>query len=321
MERATPALVWLWFSPLVVVLATKDCKPPYNATHTMCMEPYQNCTTYFSETFVSNVTILWIHNHYRSHVALGQLADFPPAADMLQLRWDDDLAEVADARGRRCVGSSGLSFTDYYEQRWTADFPLVGQNLLAQRSENAVQPVRWEHVVREWFHQFTDYPTDRVGSHQRLRGTDAFSQLVWARTYAVGCSYTRSEVPALAPKSKVFIYVCNYGPAGGEVGKPLYQAGAPCSRCAEDTVCDPSAGLCVMQGDKPGADKRPDTAASPPILMVAPHGGRNVPPPHEGRNVPPPQARDSAPAAVAVAVAPALAAALAAVHRWRHGAT
>ncbi|XP_050029088.2 venom allergen 5-like [Dermacentor andersoni] len=303
MERATPAIVWLWFSPLVVVLGTKNCKPPYNATHTMCMEPYQKCTTYYSETALSNVTVLWIHNHYRSYVALGQLANFPPAADMLQLRWDDDLAEVADARGRRCVGSAGISFTDYYEQRWTADFPRVGQNLLAQRSKNATPAVTWEHVVRDWFHQFTDYPTDQVGSHQRPKGTDAFSQVVWARTYAVGCSYTRSEVPALAPESKVFLYVCNYGPEGGEVGKPLYQAGAPCSRCPEDTVCDPSAGLCVMQGDKPGADQPPVTTASSPILMV-----------------PPPQARDSAPAAVAVAVAPALAAALAAVHRWRHGA-
>ncbi|XP_075542025.1 cysteine-rich venom protein-like [Dermacentor variabilis] len=308
MERATPALLWLWFSPLVVVLGTMNCKPPYNATHVMCAKPYQKCTTYFSEKALSNVTILWIHNHYRSYIALGQLANFPSAADMLQLRWDDDLAEVAEARGRRCVRSEGISTTDYYEQRWTADFPLVGQNLLAQRSNNAAPLITWERVVRGWFHGFPDYPIERVGSYQGAISTNAFSQLVWARTYAVGCSYTRSEVPALAPKSKVVIYVCNYGPAGGEIGKPLYQAGAPCSRCPDDTVCDPSVGLCVLQGDKPGADKPAVDnplveTVLPPIVMV-----------------PPPEARDSAPAAVAVAVAPALAAALAAVHRWRHGA-
>ncbi|KAH7960949.1 hypothetical protein HPB49_025274 [Dermacentor silvarum] len=301
MERATPALVWLWFSLLAVVLGTKNCTPPYNATHTMCMEPYQNCTTYYSETALSNVTILWVHNHYRSHIALGQLANFPPAANMLQLRWDDTLAEVAEARGRRCVGSAGVMFTDYYEQRWTADFPLVGQNVLTQRSNQATPAVTWEHVVRDWFDQNTNYPVNQVGSHDWARGTDAFTQIAWARTYAIGCSYTRNEVPALAPESKVFLYVCNYGPQGGEVGEPLYQAGPPCSLCPEDTACDSSAGLCVLQGDKPGADRPPITTSAPPVLRH------------------PPEALDSAPAAVAVAVAPALAAALVAVHRWWYG--
>ncbi|KAH7960834.1 hypothetical protein HPB49_023798 [Dermacentor silvarum] len=168
-ERATPALAWLWFSLLAVVLGTKNCTPAYNATHTMCMEPYQNCTTYCSETALSNVIILWVHNHYRSHIALGQLANFPPAANMFQLRWDDDLAAVAGARGRDCVRSAG-QFTDYFEQQWTADFPLVDQNLLIHCSNQMTPAVAWEHVVRDWFDQSTNFPQDQVGSHENARG-------------------------------------------------------------------------------------------------------------------------------------------------------
>ncbi|XP_037565072.1 cysteine-rich venom protein [Dermacentor silvarum] len=231
----------------------------------MCMEPYQNCTTYCSETALSNVIILWVHNHYRSHIALGQLANFPPAANMFQLRWDDDLAAVAGARGRDCVRSAG-QFTDYFEQQWTADFPLVDQNLLIHCSNQMTPAVA--------------APTSRK------------TKLAVTRM---------REVPALAPESKVFLYVCNYRPQGSEVDEPLYQAGPPCSLCPEDTACESSAGLCVLQRDNPGVD----TTSSPPVLIH------------------PPEARDSAPVAVAIAVAPALApalaAALVAVHRWHHG--
>ncbi|KAH6932224.1 hypothetical protein HPB50_003732 [Hyalomma asiaticum] len=301
MERTTPALLWIWFTLLVPIQTGKPCPPPYNASHTMCMPPYQPCTTHYNETALSNVTILWVHNHYRSHLALGRLSSFPAAANMLQLRWDDDLAAVAEARARRCVGMQGEFFIDYIEQRWTVDFPLVGQNVLNQVRRNDTGSVIWDHVVRDWFLQSTRYTAAEAEAHKAMSGTEAFNQIVWARTYAIGCSHTRNEVPGLAPDSKVFIYVCNYGPQAGEAGQPLYQAGAPCSLCPEDTTCDTTTALCVLQGDKPGPDK-PSTTTTPPPSLVG---------------VPPVGARSSASDLVAVASAPALAAALAATHGCR----
>ncbi|KAH7956079.1 hypothetical protein HPB52_005996 [Rhipicephalus sanguineus] len=300
MERAAPTLLCICFTLIVAVRTKKPCPSPYNATHTMCMPPYQSCTTLYSDTPASFVTILWVHNHYRSHLALGQLANFPSAANMLQLRWDDDLAAVAEARARRCIGPEGVLFTDTNEQRWTADFPLVGQNVLNQRSKEDRLSVNWEHVVRDWFKQNTLFTADQAEAHSAVFGAEAFNQMAWARTYAIGCSYTSNEVPAFKPESKVFIYVCNYGPQSGEIGQPLYQAGEPCSLCPEDTMCDPTTGLCMLQGDKPGRDKT--TTTRQPSLLATPA-----------------KARESAAGPVAVAVDSTLAAALVAVHVWHQG--
>ncbi|XP_037269226.2 cysteine-rich venom protein [Rhipicephalus microplus] len=286
---------------LVTVRAHQPCPPPYNATHTMCMPPYQDCTTLYSDVPASFVTILWVHNHYRSHLALGHLANFPSAANMLQLRWDDDLAAVADARARRCIGKEGVLFTDNNEQRWTADFPLVGQNVLNQRSKEDRLSVNWEHVVRDWFKQNTVFSVAQAQNHSAIFGAEAFNQMAWARTYAIGCNYSSNEVPAFKPDSKVFIYVCNYGPQSGEIGQPLYQAGEPCSLCPEDTMCDPTTGLCMLQGDKPGPDKTTTTAMTgKPSVLVTPETARGL-----------------AAGPVAAATGSMVAAALVAIHMWR----
>ncbi|KAH7959813.1 hypothetical protein HPB49_013974 [Dermacentor silvarum] len=283
------------------------CKFPYNQTHVMCQNPLSKCVTFFTNASFMNESILWVHNHYRSHLALGRLSDFPSARNMLMMRWDEELARVAEAIGRLCVGSSGNVRPTGQFQYSTADFPVVGFNIHAQWTNQITMPIIWRFVVRDWFDENLLFPKENIRVFNEVPNIYEFSQLVAANAYAVGCSYTRNNVPDIARATKnVFIYVCLYGPKGYEKGKPLYLPGPTCSHCPDDTVCNASLGLCVLKNKKPGATK-------PPPLEEAPRPGG---PDSDGHEEP---VEDSAPEAFAIAVAPPLAAAALAIYLWRQG--
>ncbi|KAH8038142.1 hypothetical protein HPB51_022627 [Rhipicephalus microplus] len=233
-------------------------KPPYNDSHVMCMtQPFTDCITYFVNSTLLSESVLWMHNHYRSHLALGRLADFPAAGNMLQLRWDDELARIAEAKARLCADELG-SLNVHVGGIWTVDFPDVGISMHPQKTDDQTAPVIWRFVVRDWFDQNIFFPKEHVAKFVETSGTEQFVQLAAADTYAVGCSYTRNIMPKTALPQKYFnIYVCLYGPRAPLGGKPLYYAAPYCSLCPQDTICDVPSGLCVLRSWKPGPPRHP----------------------------------------------------------------
>ncbi|KAL1474763.1 hypothetical protein MTO96_037743 [Rhipicephalus appendiculatus] len=195
----------------------------------MCKDdPYQTCITYFTNASFMNTRILWAHNHYRSHVALGHLANYPSAGNMLEMRWDDELARVAEAKGRLCATRTAKT-----------------------------TPIIWRIAVRNWFDQNVILSRKQIRKYVDDPYTRDFAQLVAADTYALGCSYTRNYMPDMVPLPNLFLYVCFYGPKAPLTGKPVYQPAPFCSLCPEDTTCDVPSGLCVLRGKKPGAARPP----------------------------------------------------------------
>ncbi|KAH6943726.1 hypothetical protein HPB50_025878 [Hyalomma asiaticum] len=284
------------------------CKPPYNESHVMCAtEPYQSCVTYYTNTSFMNDRILWMHNHYRSHVALGRLADFPSAANMLKMRWDAELANVAEAKGRLCATEIGTVhvFTD--PLFGTDDFPQVGYNAYAHWSSQRTMPMIWHVVGRNWFDQNVAVPPQQIAEYVDAPGTEEFAQMVAAQAYALGCSYTRNYMPGMKEKPVLFLYICFYGPKSPVPGKPVYEPGPFCSLCPDDTACDVDTGLCVMKGEKPGPTKRPPdrTVETPPKPKKDGVGSYDSD-----------LADDSAPEAFAVAVMLLVVAATVAAYRW-----
>nr|XP_050029002.1 scoloptoxin SSD976-like [Dermacentor andersoni] len=311
-------LTWLLQVPLLAAADTTPnphipkpadfCKAPYNQTHVMCAKPYDTCTTFFANTSFMKESILWVHNHYRSHLALGRLSDFPSAGNMLMMQWNEELSRVAEAMGRLCTGQTGVVRPSTQIQYSTAEFPVVGCNIQAQWTNQMTMPIIWRFVVRDWFDQNLEFPKEQIRVFNAPVHTDEFSQLVAADVYALGCSYTRNIVPNVRKSTKnAFIYVCLYGPKGYEKGKPLYHPAPTCSTCPDDTVCNVTLGLCVLQKNKPGAAR--------PLPPEEPKSDRTEDPVDQAEPV-----EDSAPEAVAVAVASPLAAAVMAVYMWRHGA-
>ncbi|XP_049772086.1 venom allergen 5-like [Schistocerca cancellata] len=55
--------------------------------------------------------------------------------------------------------------------------------------------------------------------------------MVWGRTEAVGCGYTRMKYET----DVIDTLVCNYGPGGNIEGEPVYIIGPALSACEDDT--------------------------------------------------------------------------------------
>ena len=79
------------------------------------------------------------------------LNNFPTASNMMQLRWDAELAEVAQRHADQC------SFVhDCSDCRRVGRF-RVGQNLLREKTVTLKQP-DWKFAVQSWFREIKDYP-------------------------------------------------------------------------------------------------------------------------------------------------------------------
>ncbi|XP_077498518.1 cysteine-rich venom protein-like [Amblyomma americanum] len=239
-------------------------------SHTLCSQEYED-----EDASPWIPDILWLH--YRSQLALGHLSDFPATGNMLEMRWDDELAKVAQALAERCFTPEGFGSHDHPEDRTTLTFCKVSQNLFSQRdSFEAKVAVKCYSFVQDLFDENYLYSSSKVEKYE-----------------AVNVLYPEGAF-------RMFIYVCNYAPAGNVIDQELYWPGPPSSFCPEDTKCNQTRGLCSVTGVEPGADKTTTTTTkeAPPTTEPDDH-----PPSHS-----PPEA---------VAEMSALAAALTAVGAWR----
>lgn len=197
--------------------------------------------------------VLKAHNDLRSQVAQGRLPGFPAARNMYRMKWDDDLAQVAQAFTNLCDDRH-----DKEAQRKTSKFPKVGQNIAWNYEPTQTQVVDSAGRVKDWFSEYKDFSAAYVDPFHVNPGpvVTHFTQVAWADTRYIGCGYTHYKLrnddnPSL-PYKKLF--VCNYAPGGNVIGRSMYKVGSVCSVCPAGTVCDAATGLCYTPGESDGLD-------------------------------------------------------------------
>lgn len=250
MDKALVLSLWFWSQLSAVGQETPACASyrEKRPTHTTCSAVRKDFKITSGEVDLRIYDILSAHNHYRSQLALGQLADFPPAANMVELRWDKEMSDVALALARQGTDETGVARHDLVEDRFTYGFLRTGQNVLTDRSRVWLPSTKWHEVIKGWFDQNLHYDVAKVGAYEETSpSSDAFAQIAWAATLAVGCGYAQGEMTTLSTEPKrLVVYVCNYGPAGNELNKSIYLEGPACSRCPRNTRCNQSTGLCTL---------------------------------------------------------------------------
>lgn len=246
----TPQLLLAVFLfPSLMAPTVQECREAYKEqpTHTACLEPNEDCTIHNRTlTAADRQLVLKLHNQYRSQVAKGQLEGYPPAANMVQLQWDDEMADVAQAWADQCIRRGEGLRHDKLENRFTSKFKYTGQNIAWIGSSNPGTP-KWKANIKAWFDEYSEYDARYIDSleyGQKFQKTGHFTQLVWAETRYVGCGYAQYSVPHGKSRYEQ-IYVCNYGPAGNLVGGRIYKKGETCSDCPEGTKCVKTTGLCL----------------------------------------------------------------------------
>jgi len=164
-----------------------------------------------------------IHNTLRKLVAAGVEVEkgLPPALNMVNLVWDDCLAEIAQRWADQCY---------YYhdENRRTSLFNRVGQNLDEEFSVYMEHEKSWTSVIEKWFSGIKAFyesdgdvryympPQPYTPVHGSYR---QFTQLIWAKTTHIGCGRTKFYKNGIYGTE----FVCNYGPGGNVYGRPIYE--------------------------------------------------------------------------------------------------
>uniref|UniRef100_A0A8C3W5X3 Peptidase inhibitor 16 n=1 Tax=Catagonus wagneri TaxID=51154 RepID=A0A8C3W5X3_9CETA len=165
-----------------------------------------------------------LHNFYRAQVT-------PPATNMLQIRWDEELAAFAKAYAQQCVWG-------HNKERGRR-----GENLFAITDQVLDVPLAME----EWYHEWEHYNLS-AGICATGQMCGHYTQVVWAKTERIGCGSHLCEKLQGIEEANIHLLVCNYEPPGNMKGQRPYQEGTPCSQCpsgyrCKNSLCEPIRGL------------------------------------------------------------------------------
>ncbi|CAG0898317.1 unnamed protein product, partial [Darwinula stevensoni] len=220
------------------------CYTLYAANHTGCLRADSECPKIArGVSEVEKGLVVDLHNQLRAKVAHGQnpykAKGFQPQSSaMIEMTWDDELGIIAQKWADQCRFEN-----DCNQCRRVARFS-VGQNLFFTKSSYQEDPrADWELPMSSWFSMVQRFPHNHVYSYQAGSEWSPYTQMIWGKSYKVGCGYASFKDGSNFNK----LYVCNYGPAGNLVGKPVYRTGRPCSRCPRGHVCN-GKGLCTYSG-------------------------------------------------------------------------
>ncbi|XP_053880061.1 cysteine-rich venom protein Cau1-like isoform X3 [Malaclemys terrapin pileata] len=99
-------------------------------------------------------------------------------------------------------------------------------------------PKSWSSALQGWFDERDSF-TFGVEPTSSNAVTGHYTQMVWYKSYEIGCSFAFCPYSALYK----YYYVCHYYPAGNVVGSTMtpYKKGNPCGDCPD--ACDN--GLCT----------------------------------------------------------------------------
>ncbi|KAI1295629.1 CRISP/Allergen/PR-1 [Halotydeus destructor] len=234
--QGVKALLLIALTALIAVqqvnCVCRDIYKVFTERHTSCLPPNKGCQ--IMKRGVSEEEKLFIiadHNRYRQIVASGNETSkqFPASSDMLQMEWDDELAQVAQAHAEQCNFEH-----DCFECREVDNF-VTGQNLfLVSSSSEKIKVPNWSRAFKVFYDEINISPPKIL---KRFEGGPwgHFTQMVWAKTWKVGCGYVQYKVKNATKPGSKSLYTCNYGPAGNTIALPMYARGKPVSKCPENT--------------------------------------------------------------------------------------
>ncbi|XP_028924986.1 peptidase inhibitor 16 isoform X2 [Ornithorhynchus anatinus] len=189
------------------------------------------------------VTMVEMHNLFRSQVS-------PPAADMLTMRWDEELAAFAKAYATQCIWG-------HNKERGRR-----GENLFAITEEG----LDIQMAMEEWYNENEHYNlTSAACEEGQMCGH--YTQVVWAATDRIGCGSHFCEKLEGVEETDIHLLVCNYQPPGNVKGRKPYKEGPRCSLCPDGYRCQN--GLCGAAHLQPNTQVDGQSSSGPSCLTAS----------------------------------------------------
>uniref|UniRef100_A0A3Q0KKM1 Venom allergen-like (VAL) 8 protein n=1 Tax=Schistosoma mansoni TaxID=6183 RepID=A0A3Q0KKM1_SCHMA len=195
--------------------------------------------------------LLQYHNELRRNLTACKLEGQPPAKNLPDLKWDNELASKAKDLANEC-----------YFHHNDVDLPekwqYIGQNIAGyQTIEQAFDA--WKDEYKQY--NYYSKSCSGVCGH--------YTQLVWQNTTHVGCGITNCTGSYSFPYG--LSVVCNYGPGGNYEGRYPYEAKSQ-DECYATTTKRPSTTTTKRPGttptQKPGVPKQIPKPIWPSIIST-----------------------------------------------------
>lgn len=178
-------------------------------------------------------TFLTLHNQYRSIVD-------PPAASMLEMKWDESLAFVAQNYSSKCIWKHNNLRSRQMLQR-SGRRIIVGENIAAGAPYRSIENTMQSLMDESKNYNFARNTCSGVCGH--------YFQIVFEKASKVGCGHTRCASMAGFDACKANgcdFYVCNYEDSFNAFIKRPYKIGFSCQECpSTHPIC--KNGLCSLK--------------------------------------------------------------------------
>nr|BAM69161.1 hypothetical protein [Lutzomyia ayacuchensis] len=184
-----------------------------------------------------------IHNRLRDRFAKGAVPGFQSAAKMPMLKWNDELAKLAEYNVRTCKFA-------HDKCRATNICPYAGQNLAQMMSSPTHRDLNYviKNLTREWFWEFRWAQQSHTENYVGGPGAGGkqighFTAFIHEKSDKVGCALARYTNQH---NFKETLLACNYCYTN-MLKEKIYTKGKPCSECQSKkcgpvykNLCDPS---------------------------------------------------------------------------------
>ncbi|GAB6028799.1 hypothetical protein CHUAL_004611 [Chamberlinius hualienensis] len=228
---------------MLVCMVTAQTTNPYCAIstdHTMCKYVPKGCPLGLIVNTVSaadQTACLKTHNDLRRKVANGQQTGQPSASNMRELKWNSELATIAQRWADQCTFGHDAN-------RNTASYWWVGQNAaLVSSSADNNRVANFSQAITLWFNEVTNpgFNPNNIDPYVFNSGTGHYTQVSWGDTDRIGCAYAYYKEGSWYRK----LYICNYGLGGNIQGTAMYKKGTAASACLNGAKSTTYPGLCA----------------------------------------------------------------------------
>eukprot|EP00099_Drosophila_melanogaster_P020477 NP_611950.1 uncharacterized protein Dmel_CG3640 [Drosophila melanogaster] len=160
-------------------------------------------------------------NFYRNQVASGGLSAFGPARRMASVRWDPELAQLAELAAKRCsLSGDGCRNT----RRFKHVGQLTGHVIFSAGKHSDLELLR--HKISNWFGQYMRASKD-LQAADPSSNISSFRQLIQESSTHMGCGVLRQRSHMLWHQQFI---VCNFA-RRNMPREQVYQVGVAATGC------------------------------------------------------------------------------------------
>ena len=190
------------------------------------------------------------HNYYRSQPFTGPGGPIF-GADIVAVEWDSELEMNAliwaNALCEKTGGTDQINI-GHDDCRETPSYDYVGQNVAWAAGGSWDAPIDVDDkAVKGWNNENATIPSTQTltdsfpGAFINGTAIGHYTQLMWSRSFRIGCAYVTSASPEYRVQGWV---VCNYGVGGNYLRQKVFTAGQLGSQCMPGSVSGGTNGLC-----------------------------------------------------------------------------